>query len=169
MKEGRFTRAMLIHVIFAFLCILCSINIFFFSNQPADDSYELTGSVVTAFTQEPTTQDDWDLRAEMVMFIRKFAHALIYFVLGCFLRILLETSPCLRKKREFSRIGYYYIIITIHACLDEFHQLFVEGRGASIIDVVIDISGATIGLGVVIMLERALCRKRGKKQNENCM
>jgi len=45
------------------------------------------------------------------------------------------------------------IVITItvgvaYACLDELHQLFVDGRGASIKDVGIDSLG--IGLGIVI-------------------
>jgi VanZ family protein len=40
------------------------------------------------------------------------------------------------------------VICVLCAMLDEFHQLFVPGRGAQVKDVIIDTVGAIVGIGV---------------------
>lgn len=169
MKRKIYFSKKVAHISFGCLFVLCTLIIFFFSNQNASESYQLTGSFITEITKEPITQVDWDLRGEIVGVVRKLAHVFIYFVLGSFLGGFLETSVWLERKRKRVKIVSYYLIIIIHACLDEIHQLFIAGRGSSIIDVVIDVVGASLGLCTIIILKRMLF-ERGKKHNaENCV
>lgn len=140
----------------------------FFSNQPTSQSYQLTGTVVTAVTKEPVTQADWDFRGEIITIVRKMAHVIVYFCLGLFLAGFFETSVKVNKKKVFYKVALYYIVIVLVAGFDEFHQMFVSGRGASKTDVLIDIIGATVGLGAIVVLRTALV-KRGVILNEDCM
>ncbi len=65
--------------------------------------------------------------------------------------------------------GYYSALIATIYCLiyaigDEFHQLFVDGRGGQTRDVLIDFAGALSGLGVRLLIHKlfCLCRKNKK-------
>lgn len=52
------------------------------------------------------------------------------------------------------------VIYIIYAVSDEFHQLFVPGRGAQLKDVLIDCAGAAIGIGASTIINSI--RKREK-------
>lgn len=68
--------------------------------------------------------------------VRKLAHYSIYFLLGFFSYQLLQYTKL--KKKEL----YAILLCLLYAFLDEFHQLFVNGRTGQIKDVIIDIIGA---------------------------
>ena len=76
--------------------------------------------------------------------LRKVAHAFVYFVLSI---MILFTINYIKKNKKYfwSLLISLSIIITL-AGLDEFHQTFVDGRSGSIKDVIIDVSGAVIGI-----------------------
>ncbi len=70
--------------------------------------------------------------------LRKIAHIIEYFILTFFLHRAFKDS--------FDRDGFYLflyptILSVCYAASDEFHQLFVPGRGGSIRDVLIDAIG----------------------------
>ena len=50
-----------------------------------------------------------------------------------------------------------FLIVVAYACTDELHQLFISGRSASIIDVLIDATGGFIAIFICMM-----CDKRRK-------
>ena len=81
--------------------------------------------------------------------IRKLAHMFIYFVLCINIMLLLFTFPRIYMLiRIFISIAFCFG----YACLDEFHQSFVAGRGASFKDTLIDSSGAVFGIIASLVL-----------------
>jgi VanZ family protein len=82
-----------------------------------------------------------------VVTVRKFAHLGEYAVLAVLL------SHALRKPRwgearpwDWSQAGRALALTALYAASDEFHQLFVPSRGASVWDVMLDTVGGAVGL-----------------------
>ena len=86
--------------------------------------------------------------------LRKVAHFAEFACLGVFLSRLLFW---LGKPRILALAGAFLV-----ACSDETIQRFVPDRGPSIKDVLIDTSGAA--LGMILLLVGYACFKRHKKQ-----
>jgi VanZ family protein len=76
------------------------------------------------------------------LIIRKNAHAFEY----CVLAIVISTILFQFKVKGRGAIIYIMFICLIYAVLDEFHQIYVPGRTSSVRDVLIDFSGALIGM-----------------------
>ena len=95
----------------------------------------------------------------VVVFFRKCAHLTEYAILALlFWRALRkpqksDTRPW-SGKLALSCIG----LVALYAASDEFHQSFVPSREASLRDVLIDTTGATLGMGGLWSLGRL--RKR---------
>ena len=129
--------------------------LFVFSGQNADESSALSGRV-TAFIIKILRLDETGLPLD-----RKLAHFTIYFVLGVG---LCGTAQCLLAKMRFFAASLAGILI---AALDEFHQLFVPGRGGTPQDVLLDYSGMVTGYFVclgVIHIVLKLCEKRNNRR-----
>lgn len=89
--------------------------------------------------------------------LRKSAHLTEYAVLAVFLYNSLKPagdSPWSRKAAFWAVLGS-----AIYSLTDEFHQLFVPGRHASLFDCVVDTTGALVGLLVLYKVIAALHRK----------
>jgi VanZ family protein len=56
-----------------------------------------------------------------------------------------------------------FSICAIYAIADEFHQKFVYGRGASIVDTLVDICGCFIGILSILLLGNLRNRIRSFK------
>jgi len=56
-------------------------------------------------------------------------------------------------------VSYAFLLALIYAVSDEIHQVFVPGRNASVIDVIIDMVGAMIGLALVKIAQRMIFHK----------
>ncbi|WP_313468240.1 VanZ family protein [Carnobacterium sp.] len=80
--------------------------------------------------------------ADLHHFIRKNAHFFIYMALGFLLKYALKSSGITSLKA----VGIALVICVLYAFSDEFHQYFVPGRGAMLSDVMIDSTGATLGI-----------------------
>lgn len=76
--------------------------------------------------------------------IRKNAHAFEYIVLA----VLICNAFFINKFRGRGAIVYVLFMCLLYAVTDEFHQLFVPGRTSLVSDVIIDFTGAIIGLGL---------------------
>lgn len=59
----------------------------------------------------------------------------------------------------FKGIMLSLVFCILYAISDELHQLFVPGRGAQVKDVVIDSSGAVVGIGVYVAAIKSKVRK----------
>ena len=84
--------------------------------------------------------------------LRKLAHMAEYAVLAQLVkRALTGTTPWSTRAIFFLSLAF----VALYASGDEFHQHFVVGRHGSLKDVIIDVLGAWLGLGL---------RPRGKVQ-----
>ena len=93
-------------------------------------------------------------------FERKAAHMFLYFVL---VLLLLLALRCLRR-RLWTRGGWAAGLCLLLAALDEYHQTLVPGRAGQLRDVVIDMTGALLALGLtalILWLRRTRAQARG--------
>ena len=81
-------------------------------------------------------------------YIRKLAHFTEYFLLAVSVSVPLYVYGI----RGIWLVITAGILCSGFAALDEFHQLFVQGRGASVRDVIIDSCGALVGIFIVRIL-----------------
>lgn len=84
------------------------------------------------------------------LIIRKGAHFFEYFIFSLLILRGIRTG---RKEMRLSWALAAIAIVAAYAALDEFHQSFVPGRGASVWDVLLDASGgAAAQLAVALFL-----------------
>lgn len=128
-------------IIYTTLLILWMIIIFCFSNQTGEESQLVSNKIVNGMINIIDYITDNRLSVEEIsLIVRKLAHFTIYFILGI-LAFLTLNSYGVRKPLIFS-----IILCLLYAITDEIHQLFVNGRYGSIIDVMIDSFGSIIGI-----------------------
>ena len=106
--------------------ILVCIVIFLFSNQAGEESSKISNDLI----------------------VRKLGHFSEYMALGffsfCYLSSFLMKN---NKKRDLKKtVILSQIFSVVYASTDEFHQTFVVGRDGNVIDVLIDSSGALVGI-----------------------
>lgn len=138
------------------LTILCMIMIFRFSMDDASSSHELSSMCVEIFDRAVLYLTGKDLKiaisathyAYLELFFRKLAHMFIYFLLSINVMIVLFTF----NMKMLPRMMISLLFCFIYACTDEFHQLFVDGRGASFFDTLFDSAGAFLGIIVALIL-----------------
>ena len=123
-------------------CAAWMIFIFIMSATPGDVSSEESGFIVSlltgiadAFSGGQSAALDLSL---LELLVRKAAHMAEYAVLFLLYRRALNLSNARRP-------GFIALILCIaYAATDEFHQLFVDGRGGTPVDVLIDTAGAAL-------------------------
>ncbi len=133
------------------LVLLWMLLIFYFSSQNKDESKKTSDGFILRvskiFINKNLNKKEKVKLTEKYSFIaRKLAHFSIYFIMGILLISLL-------MKYNIS----YPVIKAIIGCLiyalsDEFHQIFVKGRTASLKDVLIDTCGSTIGILIIYFI-----------------
>ena len=152
-------RALLI--IFLVASILWALFIFSNSLQTGESSGEMSGSVTEAINKllgaiSPSL-------ALTHRFVRKAAHFCEFGVLSTLVSFALYFFFAKSDKRELWCLLAIPISALVAAC-DETIQLFVDGRGGSVVDVLIDTSGACaaalIFLGITLIVK--LHNKRTK-------
>lgn len=86
----------------------------------------------------------------LVAIIRKLAHVVEYAILG-----ILVWRAVRRPRRHDPRpwswraAAIAFAVASLYAMTDEFHQSFVPSRGASPVDVLLDMTGAAAGIVAV--------------------
>lgn len=76
--------------------------------------------------------------------LRKVAHASVYFILSVFVLTLLRII--FEQKMYILMIVITLLICFLFALGDEYHQTFVNGRTGQMLDVLIDSTGAFLGI-----------------------
>ncbi|MCR5650778.1 MAG: VanZ family protein [Lachnospiraceae bacterium] len=135
--------------------------IFAFSAMPGEESGEASGKLLTVVvniaeyvTHEPVPVD----KAVIIHgVIRKCAHFTEYAILGITAVIAFYFARLSKPKNAILPLA----VSVLYAASDEFHQMFVAGRGPSPRDVLIDSIGALTG--IVIFL---LCIRKPEVQHE---
>lgn len=126
--------------------------IFFFSYQPAPVSNELSKGITEQLVQLIETIFP-HVEMEINQFnskVRKLAHFLNFLVFGIVVMFAVRRIRVFRKKS----VLIAFLICTLFAITDEVHQLFVPGRGAQLQDVLIDSTGACVGIGLYLFVSR---------------
>jgi VanZ family protein len=97
---------------------------------------------------------------EIHHFIRKGGHVFEYFV---FTLLLLYAIRAGRREWRWSWASIALTCVACYAGLDEFHQSFVPGRGASVWDALLDTSAGALALLIAWLWWR--WRAGSKRQN----
>jgi VanZ family protein len=120
--------------------------IFWFSSQPADESARLSGSLTSVLEWIAVRVFGWfsadlmeSLQQHLHFLVRKTAHVMEYMVLGG-----LAGASIKRLKVRKSFI-VCVVFCMLYAASDEFHQMFVPGRGPLLSDVAVDTAAAAVG------------------------
>lgn len=127
--------------------VLWMVFIFYLSHQPAHVSNNLSQEVakVIAVNLDMNSKEDFHFSNFNGM-IRKYAHFFVYLILGMIVAYALNKIG----SRGIKTVLLSIVICVAYAITDEWHQLFVSGRGAQMSDVFIDSSGAIIGISCYI-------------------
>lgn len=143
--------------------ILVGAAIFYFSNQPASVSTEMSDGVTTLLLHGAERLGLLELSPTLVTSlceklafpVRKSAHILEYMILhGTILFALFFQNETMRGSKW---LKWAFIMTVCYAASDEFHQLFVPGRAGMVQDVVID----SLGVAVVTWILWKNCRRIG--------
>ena len=90
-----------------------------------------------------------------VVLVRKAAHVSEYAVLTVLVWRLVNSYRCaLDATNVWPNISLTLLIVVLYAASDEFHQLFVPSREASVRDVLIDSFGAILALILIRLAAR---------------
>ncbi len=126
--------------------------IFGFSHQPATVSSGMSSGItetivhaISKVSSEAAIDTD-----TLHTFVRKNAHFFVYLILGIFVFRALRQSGLIGYRGAFSAL----IICTLYAISDETHQLFIAGRSGELRDVLIDSSGAFVGIGLSFLVSQ---------------
>ncbi len=130
--------------------------IYSFSADSGNTSSALSGNVVKMFYQIVELITGKDLyqslspsHLALVEYVfRKLAHMFIFFVLCVNAMCIMFTFPIAMPLRIIGALSFSFV----YACFDEFHQLTVAGRAGQFKDVLIDTSGALIGIIFSLLL-----------------
>lgn len=117
------------------LTLVICVIIFVFSAQNGSASTAISDSFVNPL--EMIFSRDF-----LIILVRKGAHISIYFALG--------ICSYLSCKKCWLAFAFCFI----YACSDELHQLFVEGRSGSPVDVGIDAIGFTLGIIILYLINK---------------
>ena len=136
--------------------------IFSFSNQKDVDSSKVSDGFIDRtvvkiykiFNENITKEKENEIIEKYTYPIRKLAHYTLYFVLGI-LAFLVVKDYSINKKL----IIYSLLICFLYACSDEFHQLFVIGRSASIKDVIIDTFGSFCSISIFYIFNKKISKR----------
>ena len=158
-KESLKTRKIICACVSIAIVIGIMLLLFVFSGQDAAESSALSGRV-TALIIKVLRLDETGLPLERAEhYVRKLAHFTIYSVLGVG---LCGIAQCFLSRLRVLAASLAGILIS---ALDEFHQLFVPGRGGTPQDVMLDYCGMVAGYFVCLGAILIVLRISGKRNS----
>ena len=146
-----------------FLCLFWMGFIFYMSSYNGEISHEQSTEVVNIIENAQSklqsnnenkavkgNQDENNAKIkskqaklyELDHIIRKNAHGFLYMVLA----LLVSGALFTYNKKGKDAIIYILFICLFYSVSDEFHQSFIPGRTSLVSDILVDFSGALIGL-----------------------
>ena len=143
--------------------------IFIMSMQPAEQSSQLSGGIVSKliaalfhdFKSLALQQQD-KIVSTVTFIVRKAAHFLEYFVL-CTLACLTIKIYELKKYKQKSLVVFLFCVL--YAVSDEIHQYFVPGRACRLFDVFVDATGILTALVFMIIITHCLKKYKSGETN----
>ena len=144
--------------------------IFLLSSQNAAVSSGTSGNVIRliagifrpGFGSLPAAEQA-EIVASLQFLVRKSAHFCLYMILGVlsFLAVI-SYEKLLFALRLTTSCG----ICLLYAASDEI-QLFIPGRSGEVRDVMIDFSGAVLGIALSMLVFLLICRIKKKRTEKN--
>lgn len=156
-------------ILLGILILINCATIFYFSHQVADDS-SMQSSRVVEFVSNiiPTIKnmeepDKTILKEEILTpIVRKTAHFSIYAMLGIFTTSFMLT---IEHKKRYRTIIIPLLFCFFYAITDEFHQTFIAGRSGELRDVLIDTTGAFMGILLTIAASKGMKKIKNRAKN----
>ncbi len=141
MNKTKFIRCILF-----ILIVVWAIVVFYLSGQTGGESSGLSRKIAGFFTK------DENKLQYIEMYIRKLAHFSEYALGGILFLLLFYTYEWTDRRKLITSIlvGMWYAIT------DEVHQLMVDGRNGSIVDVYIDTLGVATGVCITLLLIKVI-------------
>ena len=145
--------------------------IFSLSSQNAAVSSGTSGNVIRlivgifypGFDNLPAAEQT-EIVASLQFLARKSAHFSIYMIFG----VLSFLTFISYEKLLFAlRLTLSGGICLLYAASDEIHQLFIPGRSGEVRDVIIDFSGAALGLALSTLVFLLICSIKKKRTEKN--
>lgn len=149
-----------VRVAAAILAVIWMFRIFSFSSDTAETSGTVSRSMSYNMIEKISGHLglDWDeekiesLAGPVEKYLRKAAHMGEYAVLSFLWSLTFAQLPDLtlrdpdKRRIAICSLMIPFCICLIYAVTDEFHQTFVDGRSGEVRDVLLDLSGAVLGI-----------------------
>ena len=143
-------------VVFVLLLALWMLVIFVMSAQPAEQSSQLSGGIVSSIIaaicrnfDTLSSQQQTEITSVVTLVVRKTAHFSEYFILGVLVSLTASTSGKINYKLKFLLSTVFCVI---YATSDEIHQFFVPGRACRFGDVCIDTAGSVVAIALIMLI-----------------
>ena len=155
-------RTRSLKLILPVLTIAWCLFIFAMSATPAIKSSQLSGSGVELIAQtvvpdynEKNISEQIEITETIHLIIRKLAHFTEFGILGVLLAadIFLWWAP-----PKILLLTISFLLGSIYAASDEFHQRFVPGRSCELRDALIDSAGVLCGVALSVFVITAITR-----------
>lgn len=159
-------------IIFSWILVLIwMLVIFSFSNMNAIESNNKSKNTINTLiditerldSNEINNNTQKENKQQLIDYLnyplRKYAHAIIYFILSLLILNALHKSNV--KNKHFITL----LICFLYALTDEYHQTFITGRTGQFIDVIIDTIGAYLGIIIYNIFKRISDKKRQKNKH----
>ena len=151
--------------VYLILTVVWMAVIFSFSAKPGDESEiqslragKIVCSIFVPGYENMSEQEQISMAENIDYPVRKAAHATEYAILAGFILGVVVTSLI-----NWKHLLEVVFVAVVYASTDEFHQLFVPGRNGQFIDVVIDGVGALIGVLIVFLVYKLVCKIKNKR------
>ena len=144
-------KGQIINVISLTALIFWLVLIFYLSAQPVHQSNGLSKKVTEVIIEKVeifALKTNFNIN-RMNHLVRKNAHFFAYLILGILVMNVFRRSGMKINKGVILSLAF----CILYAMSDEFHQLFVPGRGAQVKDVLLDSAGAVVGIGVYLVVK----------------
>ncbi len=136
------------------LVLICMGIIFWMSARPADQSQAMSDSLLLKIFEL--------IGVNLSSFvIRKAAHMLEFMGLAV---LMFNAVYASFKTKLTPAIAFFAAVL--YAVTDEVHQLFVEGRACQFRDILIDSTGALIGIAASLVILKIILKIR-ERRNKN--
>lgn len=137
-------------VIAVIITIVDMIVIFSFSAQSVAESDALSKGLAENLISMLPGLENMVVMDKLNHYLRKLAHFTLYFILGGGL------TGVASKQKKFSAVALAILIGSIFAATDEFHQVFSDGRGPAVRDVLLDACGVAAGSAFAAFFRKCL-------------
>ena len=139
-------------MIFILLAVLWNIFIWHNSLETSNESSAQSGALLDWVNSILINFGGFQLNQ---FFIRKAAHMFEFFVLAILWnRAIAYCKTDMSDSRYKGQFTLPLLACAVVACIDELIQLHVPGRSGEVRDVLVDVSGALIGISLVYIVTR---------------